>query len=84
MSLRTPYLLFIGDAPDQLAAKTAAGIAIGDSLAQVRAAYSKLTLAGANRRKAHNGISFVDNSPQSPAPPEARIIEIRIGTCGSY
>ena len=27
MALRTPYLLFIGDAPDQLAAKTAAGIA---------------------------------------------------------
>ena len=25
--LRTPYLLFIGDAPDQLAAKTAAGVA---------------------------------------------------------
>lgn len=28
MALRTPYLLFIGDAPDQLAAKTADGIAI--------------------------------------------------------
>ena len=27
MTLRTPYLLFIGDAPDQLAAKTADGIA---------------------------------------------------------
>src|SRR5438093_10851197 len=27
VSLRTPYLLFIGDAPDQLAAQTAAGIA---------------------------------------------------------
>ena len=27
MALRTPYLLFLGDAPDQLAAKTAAGIA---------------------------------------------------------
>src|SRR6266851_7330696 len=27
LSLRTPYLLFLGDAPDQLAAKTAAGIA---------------------------------------------------------
>ncbi len=27
MGLRTPYLLFLGDAPDQLAAKTAAGIA---------------------------------------------------------
>jgi uncharacterized NAD-dependent epimerase/dehydratase family protein len=27
VGLRTPYLLFIGDAPDQLAAKTAAGVA---------------------------------------------------------
>jgi D-glutamate N-acetyltransferase len=27
MTLRTPYLLFIGDAPDQLAAKTADGVA---------------------------------------------------------
>jgi uncharacterized NAD-dependent epimerase/dehydratase family protein len=27
MALRTPYLMFIGDAPDQLAAKTAAGVA---------------------------------------------------------
>ena len=27
MKLRTPYLLFLGDAPDQLAAKTAAGVA---------------------------------------------------------
>src|SRR5690242_1116533 len=27
VTLRTPYLLFIGDAPDQLAAKTADGIA---------------------------------------------------------
>jgi len=27
VALRTPYLLFIGDAPDQLAAKTADGIA---------------------------------------------------------
>ena len=27
MKLRTPYLLFLGDAPDPLAAKTAAGVA---------------------------------------------------------
>jgi D-glutamate N-acetyltransferase len=27
VTLRTPYLMFLGDAPDQLAAKTAAGIA---------------------------------------------------------
>jgi uncharacterized NAD-dependent epimerase/dehydratase family protein len=39
VTLRTPYLLFIGDAPDQLAAKTAAGIAFWRpeiSLAQLR------------------------------------------------
>ena len=27
MALKKPYLLFLGDAPDQLAAKTATGIA---------------------------------------------------------
>ncbi|MDE0965048.1 MAG: DUF1611 domain-containing protein, partial [Candidatus Latescibacteria bacterium] len=27
MQLQRPYLLFLGDAPDQLAAKTAAGVA---------------------------------------------------------
>ena len=27
MTIRTPYLMFLGDAPDQLAAKTAAGVA---------------------------------------------------------
>ena len=27
MAIRTPYLMFIGDAPDQLAAKTADGVA---------------------------------------------------------
>ena len=26
MALRTPYLMFLGDAPDQLAAKTASGV----------------------------------------------------------
>ncbi|HEX5454201.1 MAG TPA: N-acetyltransferase DgcN [Stellaceae bacterium] len=39
MTLRTPYLLFIGDAPDQLAAKTAAGVAFWrpeTSLGQLR------------------------------------------------
>ena len=39
MAIRTPYLLFIGDAPDQLAAKTADGIAFwrpGICLGQLR------------------------------------------------
>jgi hypothetical protein len=65
-------------------AKTAAGIALGDSLGQAKAVYSKLSLAGADRWKTPDGLSFLDNSEGSPAPPRARIIEIRIGTCGSY
>lgn len=70
--------------PVRPAAETATGIHLGDSLGRVRAAYSKLSLAGANRHQAANGISFVDDSSRSPAPPTARIIEIRILTCGSY
>jgi hypothetical protein len=65
-------------------AETAAGIALGDPLGQVRAAYSGLSLAGANRWQASNGLSFVDNSLHSPGPAQASIIEIRVATCGSY
>jgi hypothetical protein len=65
-------------------AKTAAGVALGDSLRRVRAAYGKLSLVGADRHQAPNGISFVDDSSGSPAQAHARIIEIRTLTCGSY
>lgn len=70
--------------PLRPAAQTAAGIQLGDSLGQVRVAYSKLSQAGANRHHASNGLNFVDDSSRSPAPPAARIIEIRIRTCGDY
>jgi hypothetical protein len=70
--------------PVRPAARTATGIALGDSLGRVRAAYSTLSLVGADRHESPDGLSFVDNSLRSPAPPEAKIIEIRIGTCGSY
>jgi hypothetical protein len=70
--------------PVRPAAKTAAGIALGDSLGRVQAAYPSLVLAGADRWLSR-GLSFVDNSlTRSPAPPQARIIEIRFGACGSY
>lgn len=65
-------------------ARSAAGIALGDSLGEVRAAYSTLSLKGANRWQASNGLSFVDNASRSPGPARARIVEIRVGTCGSY
>ena len=44
MTLRTPYLLFIGDAPDQLAAKTAAGVAFW----RPEACLGQLRLPGCN------------------------------------
>lgn len=70
--------------PVQPRAETAAGIGLGDSLSQARAVYAKLSLAGANRWRAPNGLNFVDNSVHSPARDNASIIEIRIGTCGSF
>lgn len=70
--------------PVRPAAKTAAGVALGDSLGQLRAAYSRLSLVGANRWRAGNGLSFIDDSSHSPGAPDARIVEIRVGTCGSY
>lgn len=70
--------------PVSPAAKTAAGIILSDSVRRLRDAYSKLTVVGANRLEASNGLMFVDDSQQSPGPPQARIIEIRIGTCGDY
>jgi uncharacterized NAD-dependent epimerase/dehydratase family protein len=44
MTLRTPYLMFIGDAPDQLAAKTAAGVAFW----RPQACLAQLRLPGCN------------------------------------
>jgi hypothetical protein len=70
--------------PLQPAAKTAAGIGLEDSLGQLRAAYPKLSLVGANRLQASNGLSFVNNSRYSPGSPQSKIIEIRVGTCGDY
>jgi hypothetical protein len=73
-----------GDFPTQPAAQTAAGVSLEDTLAQVQAAYPDLRLVGADRWQTRNGLNFVDDSPRSPAPPKAKIVEIRTGTCGSY
>ena len=70
--------------PVQPAAQTASGIVLGNSLRQLRAAYSKLSLLGAIRLQVPNGLSFLNNSPQSPGSPQSRIIEIRVGTCLDY
>jgi hypothetical protein len=64
---------------------TAAGISLGSTLAQVRAAYPVLGLVGTDRHKTPNGIVFVDNAEHSPAPLSSRIVEIKtFSTCGDF
>ncbi|HVC86169.1 MAG TPA: hypothetical protein VNC40_01940 [Gaiellaceae bacterium] len=63
---------------------TATGISLGNTLAQVRAAYGKLVFVGTDRWRAPNGLVFYDNAMHDPEPPSSRIVEIKIGTCGDF
>jgi photosystem II stability/assembly factor-like uncharacterized protein len=67
------------------ALKTALGITLGSTLGELRPAYGKLKRSGAVKWTASNGLIFVESSSvrnsQSPAD---KIVEIKIGTCGSY
>ena len=63
---------------------TAAGITLGSTLRQLRAAYPTLRVAGASTWRAANGLVFVDNAKTDPTPPSSRIVEIKIGTCGGF
>jgi len=63
---------------------TAAGISLGNTLAQVRAAYGKLGFVGTDRWRAPNGLVFYDDAMRDPEPPSSRIVEIKIGTCGDF
>src|SRR5438270_5537888 len=61
VTLRTPYLLFIGDAPDQLAAKTADGIAFWRPeicLGQLRLPGCKADRKSTRLNSSHSQISY--------------------------
>ncbi len=61
--------------------KTAKGITLGSTFAQLKAVY-KLTQTGTDFWKAANGIVFALNSPTYPSPPGAPIYEIKtFGVC---
>src|ERR1700688_1503036 len=63
---------------------TATGISLGNTLAQVRAAYGKLGFVGTDRWRAPTGLVFYDDAMHDPEPPSSRIVEIKIGTCGDF
>jgi hypothetical protein len=63
---------------------TAADITLGNTLAQARAAYGKLSFVGTDRWRARNGLVFYDDAGRDPEPPSSRIVEIKIGTCGDF
>ncbi len=63
---------------------TATGISLGNTLAQVRAAYGKLGFVGTDRWRAPNGLVFYDDAMHDPEPPSSRIVEIKTGTCGDF
>lgn len=63
---------------------TRGGITLGSTLGEVRAAFGALRTVGTNRSEASDGLVFYDDAEIFPDPPSARIVEMKIGTCGDY
>ena len=64
--------------------RTGEGTTVGDTLQSVRLRYGQLQRVGADSWRSIGGLVFVDNAKHDPVPPRARIVEIKIGTCGDF
>ena len=60
------------------------GITLGGNVGEVRTAYGRLTLVGAERWQSSNGLMFVESSRRSPPSNSAEDVKIKIGTCGAF
>ena len=61
-----------------------AGVSLGSTVAELRAAYRTSQRVGADMWRSADGLIFVDDAKRDPVPPTSRIIEIKIGTCGGF
>jgi hypothetical protein len=61
-----------------------AGVSLGSTVAELRAAYRPLQRIGADMWRSTDGLIFVDDAKRDPVPPTSRVIEIKIGTCGGF
>ena len=61
-----------------------AGVSLGSTVAELRAAYRTSQRVGADMWRSADGLIFVDDAKRDPVPPTSRIIEIKIGTCGAF
>jgi|GEM_PF-3450899 len=66
------------------ALRTANGITLGSTLGELRAAYGRLDLIGADRWRTAGGLVFYDDAARDPPPASSRIVEIKSGTCGDF
>jgi hypothetical protein len=63
---------------------TPSRVTLGSTLGALRAAYGHLAFVGTDRWKAPEGLIFYDNAERDPEPASARIVEIKVGTCGDF
>lgn len=66
------------------ALRDASGLTLYSTLGRFRSAYGHLRRTGADWWQTPNGLYLMDNAMIDPVKPSAKIVEIKIGTCGDF